>query len=171
MKNRIEHGYLKSISPVKMTSHPSIILNITQNYSPTSDSIEYKFTDKSPNNIIEVTQTSNYYKNKDKLTCVSHTNYNQDNINTTHPKVTSVHFGPKIGYTFHPKPPTTYIPNTLIGDATSTGVVWEMSGISKADLITSVLTNSEYTNSIVCNLEENSIPINYQTQLKNYLST
>lgn len=111
MDEHIQHGYLKSISSAKTISHPAITLNLREQTNYTYDTVKCVFTDKNPNDIIAVTQTSNFDKNKDKLACVSHTYYNQDNIHTTHPKVTSVRFDPTTGYIFNPKPQTLYIPN------------------------------------------------------------
>ena len=167
IERRTEHGFIKSTGMGKTTSHPTALLNLNKYHIYNNVEVECRFTYKNPNNIIAVTQTSNFYNNKDKLKCVSHTLFDQYNISTTHPKVTSVLFNPQKGYIYVPYPPVWYTPNGQIDKAIYTRELWETSGISKSDLISSIIFNPDETNKIIYNLEENSIPINLE--LKNII--
>ena len=159
-ERRTEHVFIKSIGIKKTVLYPTTLFNPNKYRIYNNVEVKCWFTDENPNSIIAVTQTSNFYNNKDKLKCVSHTTYDQYNISTTHPKVSSVLFNPQKGYMYVPYPPVWYTPSDQMGKTIYTRDLWETGGISKSDLISSIVFNPDEANKIIYNLEENSIPIN-----------
>ena len=115
-----QHGFGKSVDS-KRPFHPTVVVDLRGNPLVSDDSVsskkEFKHlsTQKNPNPIIAVSQTSSYEKNRDELNCISHTEYDQNNISTSHSRVTSTWFLPKGSYIFRPTELDLYVPGSSGG--------------------------------------------------------
>ena len=121
--------------------------------------VKHVFTQKDPNQIIAIAQTRGYGNNRGKLTCVSSTEYDQNNTHIGHNKVNSVHFFPDEGCIYRLGEPQLLIPDDLLGKLAPAKILRELSGLSKVDLMASMIFNRNATNKIISNLEDNSIRI------------
>ena len=117
MNRCLQHGFIKSVDS-KRPFHPAAVLNLKGN--PLVKEFRHVPTQENPNPLITASQTSSYEKNRDDLSCISHTEYDQNNISTSHPKVTSTWFLSKGIYIFRPTELDLYVHGSLVGSEVRT---------------------------------------------------